>query len=544
MRRTEAPRQIWPEEFARRYLDAGHWTDETLPGFFRARAEAHPDRIAVATAEGRHSYAEIDRRSDAVAAGLRAAGLEPGDRIVLQLPNIAEFFTAMFGAMRAGLIPVYALPAHRRSEIVHFVQGSDARAFITCDRAVGYDHRVLAREVRAEVGDLPVFVVGEAEEFGSFAALEAGEPERFDDPDPASVAFLQLSGGSTGLSKLIPRTHRDYVYTLRESARICELSADSVYLGTLPIAHNFPMSSPGTLGTFYAGGTVSLALSPSPDAAFAAIERDRVTITGVVPPIAILWSRAAPTTRFDISSLEVLQVGGARFAPEAARQVEPALGATLQQVYGMAEGLVNYTRLDDPEEVRVNTQGRPISADDELRIVDLHGEPVGDGEAGELLTRGPYTIRRYHADADTNARAFTAEGFYRTGDLVSRTPEGNLVVRGRVSDVINRGGEKIPVEEVENHLIGHAQVVDAVLVPIPDPLLGERSCAVVIADDPAPAARELRAWIRERGVAGFKVPDQFVFVDAFPSTGVGKIDRRDLRAALKRTLHDPESSDE
>lgn len=543
MRRTDAPAQRWPDHFVRRYTEAGHWSEETLPGFFRTRAEAHPERTAVATAEGRHSYADIDRRADAVAAGLRAHGLEPGQRVVIQLPNVVEFFTAMFGAMRAGLIPVYALPAHRRSEIVHFVEGSDARAYITCDRAVGYDHRLLAREVQAEVGELATFIVGDAGEFHSFAELESTPPARFEEPDPASVAFLQLSGGSTGLSKLIPRTHRDYVYTLRESARICELSADTVYLGALPIAHNFPMSSPGTLGAFYAGGTVSLALSPSPDAAFAAIERDGVTITGVVPPIAILWTRAAPTTRFDLSSLEVLQVGGARFAPEAARQVEPALGVTLQQVYGMAEGLVNYTRLDDPEEVRVHTQGRPISPDDELRIVDLQGDPVTEGDAGELLTRGPYTIRRYHADADTNARAFTPDGFYRTGDLVSRTPEGNLVVRGRVSDVINRGGEKIPVEEVENHLIGHERVVDAVLVPIPDALHGERSCAVVIADAPAPTARELRSWVRARGVAGFKVPDEFVFVDAFPSTGVGKIDRRDLRAALKRSLHDPESPD-
>lgn len=545
MRRTTPPRQEWPSDFEERYLAAGYWTDETLPGYFRARAEAHPERVAVATADGRHSYGEIDRRSDAVAAGLRAAGLGPGDRVVLQLPNVVEFFTALFGTMRAGLIPVYALPAHRRSEIVHFVQGADARAFITCDRFAGYDHRVLAREVQAEVGPLDTFIVGEAEEFHSFAALEATPPRRFDDPDPAAVAFLQLSGGSTGLSKLIPRTHRDYVYTLRESARICELSESTVYLGTLPIAHNFPMSSPGTLGTFYAGGTVSLTLSPSPEAAFAAIERDRVTITGVVPPLAILWTRAAATTAFDLSSLEVLQVGGARFAPEAARLVEPALGVTLQQVYGMAEGLVNYTRLDDPEEVRILTQGRPISPDDEIRIVDAAGRPVAEGEAGELQTRGPYTIRRYHADAETQRRAFTADGFYRTGDLVSQTPEGNLVVRGRVSDVINRGGEKIPVEEVENHLIGHERILDAVVVGIPDPLFGERSCAVVIADSPAPSARELRAWVRARGVAGFKVPDEFVFTNRFPATGVGKVSRGELRAALRESLRErqPESAD-
>ncbi len=157
---------------------------------------------------------------------------------------------------------------------------------------------------------------------------------------------MQLSGGSTGLSKLIPRTHDDYIYSVRESARICGLTPASVYLAALPIAHNYPMSSPGFLGALYAGATVALSPSPSPDVAFPVIERERVTITGVVPPVAMIWLEAAAGTPSDLSSLEVLQVGGAKLATEVARRVKPTLGCTLQQVFGMAEGLVNYTRLD------------------------------------------------------------------------------------------------------------------------------------------------------------------------------------------------------
>ena len=537
------PRQNWPPGFVQRYRAAGHWTDETLPGFFRERATRHPERIAVLSDAGAMTYAEVDEGADAVANGLRAAGLAPGDRVVLQLPNVPEFFTAMFGLMRAGLIPVYALPAHRVREIEYFARASGARGYITVDRHAGFDHRQLARKVRGRLRELEVFVVGDAQEFTPFTRVASAEPAPLADPDPAAVAFLQLSGGSTGLSKLIPRTHRDYVYTLRESARICELDGDSVYMGALPIAHNFPMSSPGTLGTFYAGGAVSLCPSPSPDTAFRVIERDRVTITGVVPPVAIMWTRAAARTRYDLSALEVLQVGGARFAPEAARRVEPALGVRLQQVYGMAEGLVNYTRLDDPEDVRINTQGRPISEDDELLLVDPDGHPVPPGSPGHLLTRGPYTIRAYHAGRETNERAFTADGYYRTGDLVSMTADGNLVVHGRVSDVINRGGEKIPVEEVENHLIAHDRVHDAVLVGVPDAFLGEKSCAVVIAGPPEPAGPELRRWIRERGLASYKIPDEIIFTDAFPATGVGKVSRRDLRAAVRREIFAPGRND-
>src|SRR5690606_1638074 len=190
-------------------------------------------------------------------------------------------------------------------------------------------------------------------------------------------------------------------------AEICELDSNSVYMVALPMAHNFPMSSPGFLGALYAGSRIVLSPSPSPEAAFPLIEQERVTITGLVPPLALLWMQAAQSRTEDLSSLQVLQVGGAKFMPEAARRVRPALGCLLQQVFGMAEGLVNYTRLDDPEEIIVETQGRPISPDDEILILDDAGNPVPEGEPGNLLTRGPYTIRAYHNEEAANARSFT-----------------------------------------------------------------------------------------------------------------------------------------
>ena len=208
----------------------------------------------------------------------------------------------------------------------------------------------------------------------------------------------------------------------------------------------------------------------------------------------------------------------------------------------MAEGLVNYTRLDDPEERLIHTQGRPISPDDEVRVVNDAGEPVPDGTAGHLLTRGPYTIRAYHDAPDHNARAFTADGFYRTGDIVVRRPDGYLVVQGRATDQINRGGEKISPEEVEDQLIAHPNVHDAAVVSVADPYLGERSCAFVVPLGERPRATELKRWIRERGLAAYKVPDRFVFVDAFPETGVGKTSRKDLRAAMRERLTSAEGA--
>ncbi|WP_143137550.1 AMP-binding protein, partial [Burkholderia ubonensis] len=235
-------------------------------------------------------------------------------------------------------------------------------------------------------------------------------------------------------------------------------------------------------------------------------------------------------------SLELVQVGGARFDPALAARAADGFGAQLQQVFGMAEGLVNYTRLDDPRELVTGTQGRPISPDDEIRIVDDDDRPVAPGEVGHLLTRGPYTIRGYYEAHAHNARAFTADGFYRTGDRVRVTATGHLIVEGRAKDQVNRGGEKIPAEEIEHLLLAHPGVVDAALVPMPDPYLGERSCAYVIRGTPAPGAAELIRFVREQGVAAFKVPDRIEFVDVFPKTPVGKIDKRALRERIASQL--------
>ncbi|MDA7416648.1 AMP-binding protein [Xenophilus arseniciresistens] len=536
-------RQTWPDALVRRYREAGYWRGETFPAFLRERAQRLGSRTAVVGGEQRWSYAQLWERAETAAAGFLALGLVPGDRVVVQLGNVPAFYSVVFGLFRAGLVPVYALPAHRITEIGHFMRKSQAAAYVALRSYENYDYRLLARELQAqaEAGELPhlrqaVIVGGDAGEFADFDAF-APNPALLptEDPDPQSVAFLQISGGSTGLSKLIPRTHDDYIYSFRASNEICGIGEDSVYMVALPAAHNFPMSSPGAMGAFYAGATVVLSPSPSPETTFALIERERVTDLGLVPPLALLWAQAAESTKHDLSSLRVLQVGGAKLTTEAARRVVAGLKCRLQQVFGMAEGLVNYTRLDDADEIVLNTQGRPISPDDEVLIVDDQGRSVPEGQPGYLLTRGPYTIRGYHNDDAANARSFTDDGFYRTGDVVLRTPEGYLNVQGRAHDHINRAGEKISAEEVEDHLLANPQVFDVAVVSIPDEYLGERICAFVIprAGEARPRGPALKAWMRERGVAAYKIPDQIVFVDAFETTAVGKTSRKELRARLR-----------
>lgn len=529
----------WPDDIARHYRQQGFWQGIPLHQLIAQHAGQQPERTALVCGERRFTYHDLEYLIERTARGLVALGIGPQDRVVVQLPNIAEFFITCFALFRIGAIPVFALPAHRQAEITHFCQLSDARAYVIRDRDSGFDYRQLARQVGAAAPALHhVIVVGDAAEFVAWDSL----PDQQDDttlppPPPASdVAFLQLSGGSTGLPKLIPRTHDDYLYSVRASAELCQLDQHSVYLCALPAAHNFPLSSPGTFGIFHAGGCVVLARQPTPEHCFPLIENEKVTVTALVPPLALLWLDAARKRRDDLSSLKLLQVGGARFSAEAAARVQPILRCRLQQVFGMAEGLVNYTRADDDDFLLHNTQGRPLSPADEIRIVDDDDQPVAAGKSGHLLTRGPYTIRGYYRASEHNLRAFTADGFYRTGDIVRQLPSGHLVVEGRAKDQINRGGDKIAAEEIENYLLAHPAVHDVALVAMPDACLGEKSCAFVIPSGARPRSIELLTFLRERGVAQYKIPDRIEFVEQFPKTSVGKVNKRALREQIARQL--------
>ncbi|KAB2393415.1 MULTISPECIES: (2,3-dihydroxybenzoyl)adenylate synthase [Bacillus cereus group] len=528
--------QDWPKDFVNLYKKSGCWRGETFGEMLKERAMKHGNLIAVTSGEKHLSYGELDRKADRLAAGFLKIGIKKEDRVVLQLPNITEFFEVCFALFRIGAIPIFALPSHRFSEINYFSEFAEATAYIIPDKQLGFDFRKLAREVQEKVSTLQhIIVIGEEEEFINIKELYI-DPVDLPEVKSNDVAFLQLSGGTTGLSKLIPRTHDDYIYSLRLSAEICKLDQNSVYLAVLPVAHNYPLSSPGTLGTLYAGGRVVLASGGNPDEAFALIEKERVTITALVPPLAMIWLDAKSSRNNDLSSLQVLQVGGAKFSAEVAKRIQPTFACTLQQVFGMAEGLVNYTRLDDPEEIIIHTQGKPMSEFDEIRVVDEDDNEVNPGEVGSLLTRGPYTIRGYYKAEEHNAKSFTSDGFYRTGDLVKVNEQGYLIVEGRDKDQINRGGEKIAAEEVENHLLSHKSVHDVAIVAMSDKYLGERTCAFVIARGHKPSVDELKNYLRERGIATYKIPDRIEFIEKFPKTGVGKVSKKELRRMIDEKL--------
>lgn len=550
----------WPPDVAQRYVTEGYWAGVPLGDLIRETAVRRPDAPALIdpVADGgsglRLSYAELAGRADAAAVRLLELGIAKGDRIVVQLGNCWEFVVLTLACLRAGIVPVMALPAHRRSELSHLARHAEAVAIAVPDRLRDFDHQGLAHqladEVTSETGAAwHVLVAGD--DVGptsiDLRALcgpgvdAAADRARLDaaKPDSRDVAVFLLSGGTTGLPKLIARTHDDYAYNALTSAEVAGLNADSGYLVSLPAGHNFPLACPGIFGTLLVGGRVVMLPSPEPSRVFSTIASEGVTHTAVVPAVAGRWlEHAAEHGTDQVRTLKVLQVGGARLADELARRVHPVLGCTLQQVFGMAEGLLNFTRLDDPEDVICTTQGRPMCPADEVRIVDEFDGDVPEGEPGSLLTRGPYTPRGYYRAAEQNKRAFTPDGWYRSGDVCRLTPEGNLIVEGRDKDMINRGGEKISAEEVENLVYQLPEVSQVAAIAMPDPQLGERVCLYAVLKPGASLTLEaVRAWMEAAGVAAFKLPEHLAIVEELAVTKVGKIDKKALRAdiAQRRT---------
>jgi len=528
----------FPAERAAAYRAAGYWIGQPLDSVLRRAAGNWPDRVAIADPQDTHTFAELDRLADRVASGVAALGITPGDRVLLQLPNSSRFAVALFGLLRAGAIAVMCLPGHRLAEMTHFAAVSGAVAIVIADSAGGFDYRPMAAQVASENPSVRHVIVdgdvnGHGETFTSWSEVLAstGASPTLS-VDTASPALLLVSGGTTGAPKLIPRTHDDYWYNFAASTQLCGLTSEDVYLVALPAAHNFPLACPGLLGALSVGATTVFTADPSPEAAFATIARHGVTATALVPALAKLWAQACEWEPQRPTTLRLLQVGGAKLGADDARAVRAALTSGVQQVFGMAEGLLCYTRRDDPDDLVDRTQGRPLSEADELRVVDEAGDEVAPGDEGELLVRGPYTLNGYFRAERDNERSFSPDGFYRTGDRVRRFEDGYVEVTGRVKDVIHRGGETVSALDLEVHLLTHPSIWSAAAVPLSDEYLGEKICAAVVFTGSPVTLTELNAYLDERGVAAYSRPDKLVAMTSLPTTAVGKIDKKAIVAQL------------
>lgn len=564
----------WPQELVRYYKEKGYWEDLTIADVLDASIAKYGDKEVLVYGDLRLTYKELGQKVDRLALHFLEIGLKPQDRVVLQLPNSPEFIYTFLALAKIGVIPVMALAPHRQAEIRHFLKSSGAVGYFIAGEYSKFNYLAMAEEMKAETESLKyIFVAGEKSETQTGAAqteaakLGAVKPEaaksgtmtdgiiylndllaqaieaRYEPgylsqfrPDPMEVALMLLSGGTTALSKLIPRTHNDYVYNFKQSGRVAGMSEQTVLLAVLPLGHNYSLGSPGLLAALANGGKVVIAPDMDADNVFSLVEKEKVTIIPAAVPLIARWVNSPVPELYNLESLQVVQNGGARLAPELRRRLIEKFDCIPQEVFGTAEGLLNLTRLDDEEDLLLNSSGSPICPDDEIKVVDRDGREVPDGESGELICRGPYTIRGYYNLPETNKKSFTADGFYRMGDIVRK--QGRYIfTEGRKNDLINRGGEKISCDEVEGFILRHPKVHNVALIAMPDEVFGERACAYVMPKAGEKITfQELIEFLKGQKIAKFKLPERLEIVQEFPLSPAGKILRRVLREDITAKL--------
>ncbi len=536
----------WPEEFSKLYRKKGYWEDRTVVQAIKASIEIYGPKDAIIFNDQRISYAEMGERIDQLAYGFSQCGLKSSDRVVFQLNDSPTFIFAFLALLQIGVIPVMALPKHRKDEIRHVAKCSGAVGYLIPDIVRDFDYRLMANEIKEEIETLSqIFVSGSPYDgqtaieqlFASAEPIKSirGTIQKLS-PPPDEVALLLLSGGSTALPKLIPRTHNDYVYNFKQSGKMAGFDANTIFLALLPMAHNYSLGSPGILAALVYGGTVVISHGTKAEVVFPLVEEEKVTIICAAAPLTVNWLNSEIPARYDQSSLNVFMNGGARLAPELRRKVESQFQCTFVESFGTGEGLLNQTLLDDSEDLRFHSSGKPISPGDEIKVVDEHGMEVPEGKSGELLCRGPYTIRGYYNAPEADKRAFTPDGFYKMGDEV-KLVNGYVYAQGRRDDLINRGGEKISSERVENHILAFEKVKSVCVVAMPDEVYGEKSCAFIIPKANASLSfEELIDFLKGREIAKFQLPERLEIVQEFPISPAGKVLRRELRAVIANKI--------
>ncbi|MBI5441249.1 MAG: AMP-binding protein [Deltaproteobacteria bacterium] len=541
----------WPDAEVDRYKRAGYWEGRSIAEHLAQWVEQYRDIPALALGGKEITYGEMDEKATRLAFQMARMGVRTYDRVIMQLTNNAEFVYVVYACMKLGAIPVCTLVTHRWAEISYLARAAEAVAHVIPAGGDGdFDFEDFAEKIRDATPTLRfVFADGKPTRRGIASLQELiarevdlGEARRVlagFRADPMYPAFFQLSGGTTGVPKIIARTHNDYAYAARCLGEVLDYHTHTRLLLSSPVAHNAALIN-GLLPVHGRGGALVLSPSLAPEALLKAMAENRAE-TAFLFTVQIHRIMALPEEvrrKHDLGALRRLMGFWPHGDPEVLRFLaEYRCGGI--QTYGMTEGLVCWGRWTDPEEQRHFTNGRPSTEADETRIVDpATEEELPVGQTGHMLCRGACTIRGYYRAEERNKEAFTPEGFYRTGDLVRKDENGNLTWQGRIKDCIDRGGEKVNAEEVESHIGEHPAVSLNAVVGMPDKAMGERICVFVVCRPGAAISlEELNEFLlKERGIARFKLPERLELLEELPVTQVGKFEKKSLRELVTKKL--------
>lgn len=550
----------FPKEFIDRYYQKRWWSGITLGEMLDRSCDLYPHKEALVAGEVRLTYGQLREWTDRAALALLELGVEKLDRVLLQIPNWPEFVYAYYGLLKIGAVPVMSLPRFSQREMEHFCEVTEAKAWIVPLRYEKIDYLPMIEYLRSHQPVLKHILVIDSLEQSRNRLVPRGErlPEgtvslnsllkKVDlkkypkdylqsfRPAPEEVCHFMPTGGTTGLPKLVPRTHNDFLCNVEFRAKSWERSPHEITLIATPVTHNMAIEV-SMNPTFLTGGKVVLIPSTRPKDILEAIQKERVTTMILVPAQLQQIVDYPDLNQYDVSSLHVIAGAGSHVPAELIKKIYEKLDCKFYNVFGMSEGPCAQTRYEDLEEVVLHTVGWPVCPYDEFKVIDGNGNALSQEKEGELVARGPCIFQGYFKAEAENREVFTPDGFFRTGDIAKFDPEGHLIITGRKKDIIIRGGENISALEVEELISSHPKVEQVSAVGMPDPIFGERVCAFIKPKkDVMISFEEVISYLKEKKTSVLYLPERIELLEEMPLTNVGKVDKKRLREEIKEKL--------
>ncbi|CAN5626946.1 medium-chain fatty-acid--CoA ligase [soil metagenome] len=526
-------------EVLQRYVDDGAWTEHSFVHDLEKHAEERPDALAIIDEDGRHTtYGAYEQRTRRLANSLLRLGLEPGDRLAMQLPNSSEFCLTLMACARASIIPVFLHVVYDEHDLDYVLNLTGARALVVPSSFKGREFVPLARTMRERVDVLEhIIVVGgqSAEDLVSFEDMVAAEGTAYDldalRPTGADPFFIMFTSGTTGRPKAELHTHANNLFWIRSFEEGQKFPRDAQWIIVTPIAHLTGLGI-GVLSALHRGAACTLLTAWDVGRCVDLLERDKPTYLLGAAPMLIDLARFPGLASRDVHTLRSICYAGAPCPAETLSALNVQFGAEISAFYGYTEaGVTHMTRPGDPISITSRSIGAVLDGI-EMRLVDDDGNDVEPPGQGELWSRGASFVVGYYRQPEITVKMFTTDGWFRSADIVRFDTDGYGYFVSRRDDLINRGGYKIDPREIEELLYEHPRIRHAAVVAMPDERLGHRAAVFVVPTTPRDniTLADLTAFLSEKGLSRTKWPEALAMIEEFPMTSTGKFMRYSLRA--------------
>jgi 2,3-dihydroxybenzoate-AMP ligase len=536
----------YTKEEIERYTSMRWWLGLTWGDVFNKHTDVYPDKTGLVDGTGSWTNRELRQSVDKLAVSFIELGIQPKDRVLLQLPNWHEFVFSFLALQKIGAITVVLIPRHNQTEINHFCKLTEPVAWILPEQYGKIAYQQIIDDVLRENPRIKNIIQVRTQGETAYHALEklidqgnltpanekALEHTR---PDPDEVSQILPTGGTTGLPKLSPRTHNCYMNNVEYHGYRWEITSQDTIMVVTPLGHNLSVHwGLGAALLFHAKLVVLDSVRPEDICEW--VQREGVTAIPAVPALFSRIVQMPDLSRYDLTSLKKISVGGAPSTPELVKSVYEKIGAQFVNGFGSVEGTCASTRLGDSIELICGSVGTPICPYDELKVVDQNDNEVGVNVDGELVSKGPGIFTGYFKAAEKE-KTFTKDGYFRTGDQAKKDAEGNIWITGRIKDIIIRGGENISAVEIESMMSEYPGLVDSAVVGMPDKILGERVCAYLVLKPGAQVTLEgLVSYLKGKGASVLQLPERIEVIEEIPTTRVGKADKKRLRETIRRKM--------